>query len=85
MLGAGEIVFLREEQTNWVSITKWSNLKTYINVTVYKVSRLYLGMYICMYVYAVKGYYCYDETTWQIENCGRKGLFGLPFHSILHH
>jgi hypothetical protein len=32
-LGVGEMVFLREEHTTWLSNAKWSVLKMYIQVT----------------------------------------------------
>lgn len=35
-----------EEHTNWLPNTKWSVHKTYIHVTLYRLNRLYLGMYL---------------------------------------
>lgn len=48
MLGVGEVVFIREEHTDWLSNTKWSILKTCIQVTLYRQNKLYLRIiYIC--------------------------------------
>ena len=41
----GEVVFLREEHTNWLSSARWAALKTYMHVLC-RLSRLYLGIYI---------------------------------------
>jgi hypothetical protein len=53
-LSEGEIVFPRED-TNWLSNTKWSALRTYLKVTLYRLSMLYLGIYvhICVYMYNI--------------------------------
>lgn len=32
MLGVGEITFLRQEHTNWLSNSKWSAMCTYISL-----------------------------------------------------
>jgi hypothetical protein len=42
----GEIAFSGEEYTDWLSSTKWSTLKLYMSVTLYRLRRLYVGMYI---------------------------------------
>lgn len=39
------IVFSREEHNNWLSNTKWAALKTCIRVTLFRLRRLYLGIY----------------------------------------
>ena len=44
----GKIVFPRENKTNWLSNTEWSSLKTYIQVTLYRLNRLYL--ILCKYM-----------------------------------
>jgi hypothetical protein len=50
--GSGRGVFPREEHTNWLSNAKWSTLKRYLQVALYRLNRLYLGIYesihICM-------------------------------------
>lgn len=43
-LRAGGIVLSRGEHTRWLSNPKWSALKTHTSVTVYRWSRLYLGI-----------------------------------------
>lgn len=45
-LGAGEVAVLKEEHTNWPSSAKWSALKTYIQVALHGLNRLYLRIYI---------------------------------------
>jgi hypothetical protein len=47
-LGIREVVFPKEEHT---TSAKWSSLKTYIPVTLYRLNRLYLQV-ICIYLYA---------------------------------
>jgi hypothetical protein len=42
----GEIVFSKEEHINWLSNAKWSVLKTFMQVAGYRLSWLYLGIYI---------------------------------------
>lgn len=44
MLRAGEIVFLRDEHPDWLSRTKSSVLKIYIQITLYRLPWLYLGI-----------------------------------------
>jgi hypothetical protein len=41
---AGETVFLKEEFTNWLFSTKWSALKSYIQVMLDRLNRLYLSL-----------------------------------------
>lgn len=38
--------FLRESISNWLFEAKWSALKTHIQATVHKLSKLYLGVYM---------------------------------------
>ena len=40
ILRVGEIVFARVQHTNWISNTRWSALKTCIQITLYRHSRL---------------------------------------------
>lgn len=47
----GETVFLREGHPSSLSNIKWSALKTHIQVTLYRQSRLYLGMYMRIYAH----------------------------------
>lgn len=42
----GEVGLPREEYTNWLFGAKWSSLKTHIQVTLYGLKGLYLGIYI---------------------------------------
>lgn len=55
MLRAGETASPREEQTNyWLFNTKWSALKTYMQVTIYRPSRLvyiFRNSYVHTYTY----------------------------------
>jgi hypothetical protein len=37
-----EVVFFREEQTNLLSSAKWSALKTYIQIALFRLSRSYV-------------------------------------------
>lgn len=39
------VELLTEKHTNWVSIVKFSTLKTCIQVAFYRINRLYLGIY----------------------------------------
>lgn len=49
MLRTEEIrVFPKAEHTKGLSQTKWSALKTYEPVTLYRVSKLYVQAYICI-------------------------------------
>lgn len=49
-LRMGEIVFCREEHTNWFPNPKCSALRNmYTQVTLYRPSRLYLGKYVYAY------------------------------------
>lgn len=43
-LGIEEVVFLREEHNNLLFGAKQSSLKTYIQISLYRLNRLYLGM-----------------------------------------
>lgn len=43
----------RKEHTNWLSNNKWAALKTHIQSTLYRQSRLYLHIYLCLYVTTV--------------------------------
>ena len=47
-LGPGEVVFPREEHTIWLSSANQSALKTYIQVTLYGLNKLYVGTYMCV-------------------------------------
>lgn len=49
----GEMAFPREDRTSWSSNTKRSPLKTSIQVTSYRPSRLYWGIYLCIHAIAV--------------------------------
>lgn len=51
MLIIAEIAFLSEEHTNWKSNTKKSALKPYIQITVYRLSRVYFR-HIIIYIYS---------------------------------
>jgi len=65
-----ETVYLREEQTNWLSSMKWSALKTYIQVALYRLNSIYVYIcisidvhmlymfiiYICIYITIKRGY-----------------------------
>jgi hypothetical protein len=46
-LGAREVILPREGHTNWLSSAKWSALKTYIQLALYGINRIYLGIYLC--------------------------------------
>lgn len=50
LLRPEEIVFPREEHANRFCNTKWSTQKTHIQVTLPRLSRIYLGIYIYTYV-----------------------------------
>lgn len=54
MLQAGEMAFSREEHTK--SNTKWPALKINTEVALYRLSKLYLIMYI-IYIYAYNIFY----------------------------
>jgi hypothetical protein len=47
----GEIIFPRREHTNWLSNSKWQYLKSFMQVTLYRLSRLYLEINICIHTY----------------------------------
>ena len=47
---ARKAVLTREDHTNWLSSTKWSALKIYIQVIVYGLNRFYLGAYIYAHI-----------------------------------
>lgn len=50
--GSKKIVFLREEHTDWLSGTKWTSLKIYIQVTLDRLSNcIYILRNICPYTY----------------------------------
>jgi hypothetical protein len=53
--GAGEVVVLREEHTNWLTSASLSARKTYRKHTLvtYRPSRLYLGIYVYAYMHAI--------------------------------
>lgn len=55
MLRIGGTVFLKEGHINWLSNNKFSALKTYIQVTMFRLSRLHLGTHThkcsCIYIY----------------------------------
>lgn len=53
-LRAGEIVSPREEHTNCLANMKWAALKTHIWLTLHRLNRLYLCMY--MYIYVLNRY-----------------------------
>ena len=42
MLRVEEIILSRKVDTNWLSNIKWSSLKSYMQITLYKPSRVYL-------------------------------------------
>lgn len=42
MVRAGEMVFLKKEHIKWLRSIKWSALKTYRQVTSYKLSKIYV-------------------------------------------
>lgn len=42
----GRKVFSKEEHSNWLSKAKWSVPRAYIQVKLYRRSKLYLGIYI---------------------------------------
>lgn len=46
MLPEGEVVFPREEHTNWFSNAKWSDFNIQIQLTLYSLRRLYVGIYM---------------------------------------
>lgn len=49
---AGEVLFPRVVHTNWLSSGEWSFIKTFIQVIVYGLSGLYLGIYIYVNIYS---------------------------------
>lgn len=51
MLRKGEIAFLREEHDNWLSNIKWSALKAYTHLTLYKQSQRIKNIHAYTYVY----------------------------------
>ena len=47
-----EIVFFREENTSWLSKTKWSALSTRTDeLTLYRLNRVHLGTYMYIHIY----------------------------------
>lgn len=46
MLPEGEIVFPKEEHTNWLANAKWSAFNIHIQLTLYSLRRLYEGIYM---------------------------------------
>jgi hypothetical protein len=66
-----DVAFGREEPMNWLSNAKCSALKTYIQVAVYGLNRLYLGIY--MYVDAITISKRGEEGMNLKENCQRYG------------
>jgi hypothetical protein len=53
MLRVGEIVFPREEHTNWLSNTKWSVLKPYIYMSNMQTEQvIYRNIYVYTYMHA---------------------------------
>lgn len=54
MLRVGEIFFFREEHTKWLPNATWSALQAHIQATLYKLSKFYLGKYICIWQQLVK-------------------------------
>lgn len=49
-LGVEEVVFPRKDHTSWCV---WSALNTYIQIAVYRLSRLYLQVYVYIHIYAI--------------------------------
>lgn len=49
--GAGEVFFPTAEHTNWSFSGKWSLIKTFIQVLVYGLSGLYLGIYMHKHIF----------------------------------
>lgn len=70
-----EVVSPKEESTDWLSSTKRSALKRCLQVALYRPSRLYLGIYVCISVH---------KCTWQqlmemeTMNCkeSKEGFYG---------
>lgn len=56
MLTVGELAFPREEHTTWLSNTKGTALKTYIQVTLYRLKRTYMYVYKYVHVYITHMY-----------------------------
>lgn len=48
-----ELVLPREEHTNWLFSDKQSAQKTYLQVTLYGINRLYLGIYTHTHMHAI--------------------------------
>jgi hypothetical protein len=75
MLRLGELVFFIEEHTYWLSNTKWSAMRTYIQIASYELNRLYLGntcIYTCICAYInnfLKGGH-------EFEKEQQKGVYG---------
>lgn len=67
-----EIVFLGEDNTNWLSHTKWSVLKTYILGTLYRLSGLYLGMDIHITNITIKGLDLKENKEGHMQQFGEK-------------
>lgn len=69
------MVLPREEHRNWFSSSKMSALETYIQVTLYKLNRLYLRLYIIMHAITSieKGGHAFDKHgEWYIGGFERK-------------
>lgn len=49
-LKARELAFSREEHANCLSIAKWSSLKAWIQLILYKLNKLYLEICVCLCV-----------------------------------
>lgn len=49
-LKARELAFSREEYANCLSIAKWSSLKAWIQLILYKLNKLYLEICVCLCV-----------------------------------
>lgn len=46
----GKVVFPREVYTNYLFSIKWSTIKTNIQITQYKLNRLYLEVYLYIHI-----------------------------------
>lgn len=53
MMGIGEVLIPKEEHTNCFLSAKWSSLETSLQVILWGLSKLYLGIFICIYTYAI--------------------------------
>lgn len=49
--GMGEVALLRKKHTNWQFDLKWSDLKAYIPITLYRLNRLYLAVNRCIQIH----------------------------------